>query len=174
MSDNTQRLIERLRSITPLDDPDVGDEAADALEAMHRENEKLADIIETHIGGIEVLQARVTELEAMQKEIERLKGENGGAAWILEWMLADKYRKPDVPAVIRQAQKHYQTTLADNERLQSRVAELESALREGLEVADDLIEKTDIYLGINDAYDRHDAWEKQAKQALKRNNDELL
>ena len=48
---------------------------------------------------------------------------------------------------------------------------LRAALEEGLEVANDLINKTDIYLGINDAYDRHDKWEKQAAKALNGDSD---
>ena len=51
------------------------------------------------------------------------------------------------------------------ERLQARVEALEGLVTEAAGVCDDLITKTDVYLGINDAYKRHDLWEKKL-QAL--------
>ena len=51
------------------------------------------------------------------------------------------------------------------QRLQARVEALEGIVTEAVGVCDDLIEKTDVYLGINDAYERHDLWEKRV-QAL--------
>ena len=51
------------------------------------------------------------------------------------------------------------------ERLQARVEALEGLVTEAAGVCDDLIAKTDVYLGINDAYKRHDLWEKKL-QAL--------
>ena len=60
-------------------------------------------------------------------ELERADIEAG--AWITEWMLADKYRKPDIPAVVRQARKAYQQTMAENERLTAVFKRLEERLK---------------------------------------------
>ena len=61
---------------------------------------------------------RLGEIGRMADRIEELEADGGAAAWILEWMLADKYRKPDVPAIIESARKHYRTT-------RERIAKLE-------------------------------------------------
>lgn len=53
-----------------------------------------------------------------ERRIEELEIEAGGAAWCLEWLVADKYRKPDAPAIVKAAQKHYRATLKRIEELE--------------------------------------------------------
>jgi len=48
-----------------------------------------------------------------------------------------------------------------NEPLLTRVKKLESLITEAVGVCNDLITKTDVYLGVNEAYRRHDAWKKK-------------
>ena len=55
--------------------------------------------------------------------------------------------------------------IVEESRLLARVEALEGLVTEAVGVCDDLIAKTDVYLGINDAYKRHDLWEKKL-QAL--------
>ena len=57
-------------------------------------------------------------VEMQSERIEELEADGGAAAWILEWMLADKYRKPDVPAIIESARKHYRTARERNAKLE--------------------------------------------------------
>ena len=72
----------------------------------------------------ELLQADNERLRAALEELEADNEYVGAAAWILEWMLADKYRKPETPAVIESARNHYRDTLAENERLRAALDKL--------------------------------------------------
>lgn len=48
----------------------------------------------------------------------------------------------------------------------SRINTLQDLLKEALEVVEDLRTKTDVYLGINDAFDRSEQWERAVNEEL--------
>ncbi len=56
--------------------------------------------------------------------IEELETDVGAAAWITEWMTADKFQKPAIPAWLDKARKHYRETVAKNYRLTAEVSRL--------------------------------------------------
>lgn len=70
---------------------------------------------------LESLQREKSALEARVAELE------GGAAWIITWMTAEKYRKPDIPEWVKKAQRHYKETL---ERAEKAEAELAAARKD--------------------------------------------
>jgi len=55
---------------------------------------------------------------------ERLETDVGAAAWITEWLVADKFCKPDIPVWLDKARKHYRETVAKNYRLTAEVSRL--------------------------------------------------
>ena len=86
----------------------------------------------------DVVLARIAELE---DDVQ-------AAAWILEWMVAEKYRKPDVPALIQKARREVKAR-------EARIAELEAKL--------EFSEKERIGL----ARERNELLERERKAALK-------
>ena len=67
------------------------------------------------------LAAAREEIAAKDAEIADV----GAAAWIVEWMAAEKYHKPTIPAVIEKARKNYQRALARAEAAESRLLTVE-------------------------------------------------
>lgn len=62
------------------------------------------------------------DLKAAQEEaIEAM----GAEAWILEWMEAEKYKKPDIPRIINKAREHYRETLQRAEQAEKKETALE-------------------------------------------------
>jgi hypothetical protein len=61
------------------------------------------------------------------------------AAWIMEWLATEKYRKPDVPQIIEDARKHYREEM---KRLEAAEAQ-NAALQERLDKAEHVIEAAD-------------------------------
>lgn len=51
-----------------------------------------------------------------------------GAGWIIEWMLADKYRKPDTPALVQQGRRAYRETLDRAEKAERERDEAQAEL----------------------------------------------
>jgi len=51
-------------------------------------------------------------------------------------------------------------------KLKKRIEKLEAALTEAVHVADDAFEKTDVYLGYNDAVQRHAKWIAQVSELI--------
>lgn len=72
------------------------------------------------------------DYDALLADRDRLAAELaeavGAAAWIKTWMVAEKYRKPDVPHIIAKATKDYKKTLDDNARLQAELSAARAAL----------------------------------------------
>lgn len=86
------------------------------------------------------------EEERLRKRIAELEGElaeyHGASAWIHHWMLAEKYRKPDVPALVESAKVKYKRELA-------RIAELEAETRQEAEDRKESL-RASKWLGLED------------------------
>ena len=76
-------------------------------------------------------------LQRSEAECARLREECGAAAaWILEWIVAEKYHKPDAPAMVKDAQRRYREEIDARKKAEAALAAAQAVISELVECKD--------------------------------------
>ena len=90
------------------------------IEKLEAENKRLRGQDTEYLTANSV--ERIEKLEAECDEALNAVG------WIKEWLVADKFKKPDVPDIVRQAQIAYRTNRTKIKELEAEVARLKEVM----------------------------------------------
>lgn len=89
--------------------------------------------------------------EALEKEVDRLTVDGGAAAWMLHWLVADKYKKPDAPSMVQMARRQYESMLKERTAARRTLSRVRGVLHE-IETEAREKARTDKWKMINGAY----------------------
>jgi hypothetical protein len=115
----------------------------------------------------EVRKEAAARIVALEEEVARLTTDQGAAAYIMEWLVAEKYNKPTPPEWMESARKHYLYSIARADKAE--------AERDALEV--ELVKLGRDYEIARDAHDLRTQQLQRAeaeRDALEAENKQLL